>query len=84
MQTNYHMQSIRISNRKRLFWNNTRPLKCYKCSCELEHSIVLSRANNKHNCTTCAISLSLVEQKTVDDFNNNMNEHDRSFVPCGN
>ena len=54
--------SVKISNRKTIFFSNSRDMICVVCENNISNQYVLSSPHNRYRCLGCAISLHIIEK----------------------
>ena len=54
--------SVKISNRKTIFFSNSRDMVCVVCEENISNQYVLSSPHNRYRCLDCAISLHIIEK----------------------
>lgn len=51
---------VKISRRKKIYFNNTKDFICACCSEKLKNKFVLSAPNGKYRCLNCAIKFKII------------------------
>ena len=51
---------VKISRRKKIYFNNTKDFKCSCCDDKLKNKFVLSAPNGKYRCLSCAIKYKII------------------------
>lgn len=51
---------VKISRRKKIYYNNTKNYKCACCEEALKNKFVLSAPNGKYRCLACALKYNII------------------------
>lgn len=51
---------VKISRRKKIYYNNTKDYECACCQKELKNKFVLSAPNGKYRCLPCALKYNII------------------------
>jgi len=51
---------VKISRRKKIYYNNTKDYRCACCDAYLKNKFVLSAPNGKYRCLQCAIKYKII------------------------
>lgn len=51
---------VKISRRKKIYYNNTKDYECSCCDVPLKNKFVLSAPNGKYRCLPCALKYNII------------------------
>lgn len=51
---------VKISRRKKIYYNNTKDYECACCEAHLKNKFVLSAPNGKYRCLPCALKYNII------------------------
>lgn len=51
---------VKISRRKKIYYNNTKDFECACCNAYLKNKFVLSAPNGKYRCLPCALKYNII------------------------
>ena len=51
---------VKISRRKKIYFNNTKDFECACCDDQLKDKFVLSAPNGKYRCLPCALKYNII------------------------
>jgi hypothetical protein len=51
---------VKLSRRKKIYYNNTKNYECACCGEQLKNKFVLSAPNGKYRCLSCALKYNII------------------------